>query len=488
MLGAVSVEATSQNRFNDHLETDAVLFVLLFFLILLLFGLLIQIRNQRKALKNKSRSLKKSERHIQLLGDNLPNVTIFQLTYTAEGTFKFTHLSKGYERALGFGHEQVLDDAQLAYDHVYEEDLPLLNNAFEQSRKDLSPADFELRILDVSGRLKWLHVSAMPHYDQGNLVWDGLMQDVSVSKHIEDALVEENRNFQNLFETIEDLLVVCDMSGKLIHINPSVVKRLEYTSNELKEMSIFELYPEKSREEIYRVIALMQTEQFTTCGHPLQMKTGQIIPVEMNIFQGSWKNRRAIFGVARDIAQRQQTESALRESQQMLQLIMDTIPMSVFWKDKDSVYLGCNKTFIRECGFKSLDDIVGKTPYELFDPEFAPNVIERDQQVIGNNRPFFNLLQSHSRPDGIVGWREISKIPLHDDTGRAVGVLGVWRDVTEQIRAEDRLKRTLEDMERFNQLMRGRERRTLELKAEINTLLKQLGKPKKYRTTTDDLS
>jgi hypothetical protein len=42
-------------------------------------------------------------------------------------------------------------------------------------------------------------------------------------------------------------------------------------------------------------------------------------------------------------------------------------------------------------------------------------------------------------------------------------------------------------MERFNQLMRGRERRTLELKAEINNLLKELGRPKKYRTTTEDV-
>jgi len=65
--------------------------------------------------------------------------------------------------------------------------------------------------------------------------------------------------------------------------------------------------------------------------------------------------------------------------------------------------------------------------------------------------------------------------------------LGIWRDITEQNRSEERLKRTLEDMERFNHLMRGRERRTLELKAEINSLLKELGQPIKYRTTLDDL-
>ncbi|WP_372845893.1 PAS domain-containing protein, partial [Pontiella sp.] len=317
--------------------------------------------------------------------------------------------------------------------------------------------------------------------------WDGFMQDISTNKSAEEALLEENRNFQNLFDTIEDFLVVCDMNGALIHTNPTVINRLGYSTNELADMSIFELYPEESRDEIYQVIARMQKEAATTCGLPLQMKSGSLILVDTNVFQGTWKNKKAIFGVARDIANRQRIESALRESQKMLQLIMDTIPLAVFWKDKDSVYLGGNKAFIRECGFETLDQIVGKTPYDLIDPAQAPHIIANDQQVIANNHPVFNYTDSHTRPDGSIGWREISKIPLRNDAGQAVGVLGVWRDVTEQNRAEERLKRTLEDMERFNQLMRGRERRTLELKAEINTLLGELGKTQKYRTTTENL-
>jgi PAS domain S-box-containing protein len=230
----------------------------------------------------------------------------------------------------------------------------------------------------------------------------------------------------------------------------------------------------------------MQSEQSSTSRLPLQKKNGSTIPVDMNIFQGSWKNRQAIFGVARDIAGRQQTENALRESQQMLQLIMNTIPMSVFWKDQDSVYLGCNQTFIQTCGLNDEREVIGKTPFDLFDSDNASSLITRDQQVITTNQPLFNALHSHTRPDGTAGWRESSKIPLQDGEGNAVGVLGVWRDVTEQYRAEERLKRTLDDMERFNQLMRGRERRTLELKAEINSLLVELGRQVKYTTAAEE--
>lgn len=468
------------------LQTEIVTISLFSAFTVILLGILFWVKQLRAEVQQKKQALEKSARHIKLMGDNLPNVTMFQLAYAENEGFKFTYLSPSCEEILGFDHNRVLADAQFAYDHVYEEDLPLLGNAFTESQRTLKPVQLELRLLDKEGNLKWLHASAVPHQEDEQLVWDGFIRDVSVNKHVEDSLVEENRNFQNLFETIDDFLLVCDLNGRLLHTNPSVVNRLGYTREELEDMSIFELYAKEARDDIYQVMAIMQTELSTTAGMPLQMKAGGTIPVEMNVFQGYWKNQKVIFGVARDIASRQQTETALRESQQMLQLIMDTIPMSVFWKDKDSIYLGCNKTFIRECGLETLEDVVGKTPYDLFVPEQAGAVVERDQDVIRNNHPLFHFTQSHTRPDGSIGWREVSKIPLRDDNGRAVGVLGVWRDVTEQNRAEERLKRTLEDMERFNQLMRGRERRTLELKAEINELLQQLGQSRKYRTTTED--
>jgi transcriptional regulator of acetoin/glycerol metabolism len=107
--------------------------------------------------------------------------------------------------------------------------------------------------------------------------------------------------------------------------------------------------------------------------------------------------------------------------------------------------------------------------------------------VINSDQALLNEQHTFSCPEGSICWRETSKIPLHDEKGAVTGILEISRDVTEQNRAEEHLKRTLEDLERFNQLMRGRERRTLELKAEINTLLQEMGKDIKYKTTTKPL-
>jgi PAS domain S-box-containing protein len=486
-LSGLAVLASAPTAHLSHLSSDTVLIAILSSAILLLLGVLIRLRQYRISLERETLALKKSENHLRLMGDNLPSMTIFQLLYNNDGTFRFSFMSKGYERILGFSCQDAQTDAQAVFDHVYEADIPVLRQAFVRGKDELEPADLEIRALDAKGYLRWLRINATPHRDSGTLIWDGFMQDISTVKNNEAAIVEENRNFQNLFHTIDDFMFVCDMDGRLLHTNPAVEDRLEYTGEELESMSLFELYPQESRAGAYRIVARMQSEPSLTSGLPLQTKNGAIISVEINVFQGAWKNQQSIFGVARDIGRRQQTEDALRESQRMLQLIIDTIPMSIFWKDKDSVYLGSNRTFIDECGLSNTDQVVGKTPADLFDPAQAAKVIERDQKVTGTNGAQINLNESNTRPDGSIGWREISLIPLKDGNEQAAGVLGVWRDVSEKNRAEVRLKRTLEDMERFNQLMRGRERRTLELKAEINQLLKLLGQVPKYETTMETL-
>jgi PAS domain S-box-containing protein len=472
----------------DYLGTDAVIITILASNSILLLGFLFRLQQMRKNISQKTSALEKRKEHMRMMGDNLPNITLFQLESSPEGGFAFRYISEGFKQVMGFERERVMQNAKLAFDHLYEDDIPALRATYRVAKETLQPTDLKIRVLDISGNLKWLHISAVPHRENELLVWDGMMQDISDTKHIEDSLLEEKHNLQNLFETIDDFMLVCDMNGNLLHSNPSVEQRLEYSRKELSKMSLVELYPEHLHTEVYQIIALMQSERSTLCGHPLQMKNGGTIQVEMNLFQGSWKNRKAILGIARDTTHRRQTETALRESQQMLQLIMDTIPMSVFWKNKGSIYLGCNKAFIKECGFGDVDDVVGKTPYELFDQDTAEDMINRDLQVVAANQPQFNILLPYTLDDGSVGQREASKIPLHNEEAQAVGVLELWRDVTEENMAKERLKRTLEDMERFNQLMRGRERRTLELKAEINHLHQELGRQIKYKSSSDELT
>ena len=94
-----------------------------------------------------------------------------------------------------------------------------------------------------------------------------------------------------------------------------------------------------------------------------------------------------------DITERKRAEEALRESQQILEGIINAIPVRVFWKDKNLVYLGCNAIFARDAGFADPKEIIGKDDYQMVWREQAELYRNDDRQVIESGR----LQASHRR-------------------------------------------------------------------------------------------
>jgi len=125
-------------------------------------------------------------------------------------------------------------------------------------------------------------------------------------------------------------------------------------------------------------------------------------------------------------------------SLEMFQTVIDTLPFCVFWKDKDSVGLGCNQALAEVAGLNSVQEYVGKTDYDLpWTTEEAEFFIECDQRVIKSNKAELSIIESQKQADGHVAWLETSKIPLTNSDGEVVGILGVFHDITERKKTEE---------------------------------------------------
>jgi PAS domain S-box-containing protein len=135
----------------------------------------------------------------------------------------------------------------------------------------------------------------------------------------------------------------------------------------------------------------------------------------------------------------------------MLKSILDTIPQRVFWKDRNLSYLGCNKALAIDAGLNDPAEIIGKNDYELSWRETAELYRADDKLVMEHATPRLNFEETLSRPDGSLMWIRTSKLPLRDREGKVIGVIGTYEDVTERKRAEEKLKLTLDDLERSNQ-------------------------------------
>jgi PAS domain S-box-containing protein len=150
----------------------------------------------------------------------------------------------------------------------------------------------------------------------------------------------------------------------------------------------------------------------------------------------------------KEATDRQQVESELRTSQQLLQLVMDTLPEAIFWKDRNSIYLGCNRNFAEDAGIGSPENIVGKTDYDLaWKKEEADFFRECDRRVILSAHPELGIVEPQLQGDGKQAWLETNKAPLHDPNGKVVGILGTYQDITERKNAEIALQELNQKLE-----------------------------------------
>jgi PAS domain S-box-containing protein len=131
----------------------------------------------------------------------------------------------------------------------------------------------------------------------------------------------------------------------------------------------------------------------------------------------------------------QERTQALQESRNMLQLVLDTIPQRVFWKDLQSRFLGCNPAFANDYQLTH-EQIIGKTDFELPWSEWAALYRTDDAKVIETKIPKLDYEQPTSDLNGEQTWIRTSKIPLTNTQGEVIGVLGCYDDISDRKRAE----------------------------------------------------
>ncbi len=147
-----------------------------------------------------------------------------------------------------------------------------------------------------------------------------------------------------------------------------------------------------------------------------------------------------MLGTIQDISVRKQMETALIESRNLLKTIIDTSPMRVFWKDRDSRYLGCNPVFANDAGQANPQEIIGKTDFDMTWRTQAELYRADDKQVMDSGIAKLSYDEPQSTPQGDTIWLRTSKTPLHDTLGNTIGILGIYEDITVEKQAEQALQ------------------------------------------------
>lgn len=133
-----------------------------------------------------------------------------------------------------------------------------------------------------------------------------------------------------------------------------------------------------------------------------------------------------------NITRMKQAELKLSEERNLLRTLIDNLPDRVYAKDLEGRFILKNLVDTRQMGAVSTDEVIGKTDFDYYPPELAAQYYTDDMAVLQSGQPMINHEEPATTADGATGWMLTSKVPVHDNEGKVIGLVGIGRDITER--------------------------------------------------------
>ncbi|MHA1148236.1 MAG: PAS domain S-box protein [Promethearchaeota archaeon] len=333
-----------------------------------------------------------------------------------------------------------------AFDFIHPDDHKI---AMENLQKTLvngymRRAEYKLLKKDGTYYFGELNASIIKDSDGNPKAFLATIRDITAQKLFNNALRKSEEQYKNLYENaLVGLWTSQIEDGKIIRINRTAAEILGFEDEQdvVNKFKIEDFFSLETRRNFISV--LNKEKKVSGIENNFIDKNGinKTISVSAKII----REKNQIEGVFIDITEMKDTQKKLSAASRMIQLVMDNIPQYIFWKDKDSVYMGCNKNFADIAGLDDPEEIVGKTdndlPWKKEEIEYFRQV---DRRVMENDTAEYFSVEPMHFADGKEYWVDKNKIPLHDHEGNVIGILGTFEDITEQIEAESQIEETEE--------------------------------------------
>lgn len=269
-------------------------------------------------------------------------------------------------------------------------------------------------------------------------------RDITDRKQAETQLHESHARYESLFEATGTATLLVEEDGTILMANGECLLTTGYSSQELlgtkwpkyvapDSLEIMLKYHKLRREDPGKAPRKYEAN--------LVNKKGEIRNVVLDIamIPGT---RRSVVSML-DITERKQAEGAVREARELLEAVLNSIPVRVFWKDRNLAYLGCNTPFARDAGFEKPEDLLGKDDFAMGWREQAELYRADDRAVIESGEAKLLFEEVQTTPSGERIHLLTSKLPLRDAGGAVVGVLGTYYDISTLRHAQEELHHVL---------------------------------------------
>lgn len=297
----------------------------------------------------------------------------------------------------------------------------------------------------ASGEKRIVEVHSSPIVLQGRQALFSIIHDITERRRVEEELRLRESYLTSIIENQPGLVWLKNTESRFLAVNRAFALSCgRQTPQNLVGKTDLDIWPlelaQKYREDDFEVMRegkpRMVVEPIFDQGETKWFETFKT-PVfnEQGIAIGT-------SGYSRDISERKHTEEALRESQSLYHSLVEVSPLSICRKDLDGRFTFANQRFL-EVSQIPLDDLLGKTDFDLHPLDLAEKYRSDDQAVLKSGQTQ-ELIEKRSVLDGESTYVQSIKTPIYDWTGKINGIQISFWDITDRKRAEEALRESEE--------------------------------------------
>ena len=287
-----------------------------------------------------------------------------------------------------------------------------------------------------------------------------------------DLMLEREEQFREFFNKMPDAVMIVDRKGILLEASEMAEKMTGYRKADFIGKNIITgmgLMDAKTKAMLIKKMALhFSGREIPAFEVEIHTKSGNAIPIEVNPRIIDYMGKKAELVVLRDLTERKKADAMLKKQHEEQQIILDSVPAWIFYKDKENRFIRVNKPFAEVMGMPK-EKLEGRSCFDIYPREQAEAFWKDDKEVMASGKPKRNIIEPMKSKKGIL-WVQTDKIPYRDEQGNIIGIIGFTIDITERRKDEEELKSKVEELEKINELSVGRELRMVELKKRIEEL------------------
>jgi len=376
--------------------------------------------------------LRKSEVTYRALVENVDEI-LFQVDTTGGLTFLSGKIfdSIGYEpqELLGCNFQQL----------IHPEDIVIPVAAFEDSMRGGSGATSGFyRVKHKGGGYRWHFTSYSPLRNAaGEIIGGvGIARDVTAEMETREKLNLSETRLQEIFETMQEGIVVTDLKGKIVDLNHIACDALGLKPEETQGQSFYNFISPEDADKIEQSrVAVLRYGRISNREFTFITRKGIRFPAEMNIslLRGQFGEPLGFIWVGRDISDRREWERKMKESEERYRNIFNTFPASVILIDLQGQVVDVNEWHLKkfESPGTSRESFMGKDFLRY--PPNAKAVLDKRLSELLKGKSF--EARNVAIPFGDAGDKrvfDVIGVPRFSLEGEVAGGLLVYLDVSQR--------------------------------------------------------